>query len=186
MFLIIFISIVIIQRLVELWIAKKNEIWIKKQGAIEAGRNHYKIMVFIHACFFLSLVIEVYGLKRTMILNWWIFLVLFGLTQVGRIWVITALGRFWNTKILVLPNTNIVKKGPYRWFKHPNYIIVTLELFIIPFMFQAYYTLIAFFILNQLILAVRIPAEEKMLGLYTNYLEEQKVESQLLFRIKKK
>ncbi|MGV3465864.1 MAG: isoprenylcysteine carboxyl methyltransferase family protein [Heyndrickxia sp.] len=186
MFLIIFISIVIIQRMVELWIAKKNESWIKKQGGIEAGKNHYKMMVFIHSCFFLSLLIEVYGLKRTLISNWWIFLALFVLTQIGRVWVIRSLGRFWNTKILVLPNAKIIKKGPYRWFKHPNYIIVTLELFIIPFMFQAYYTLIAFFIFNQLILAVRIPAEEKVLGIYTNYLEEQKASSRFLFRLKKK
>jgi len=186
LFFIIFISVVIIQRVVEMWVAKKNEIWIKKQGGMEAGRIHYKMMVLIHGCFFLSLLTEVYGLKRPMISNWWIFLVLFVLTQMGRIWVITSLGKFWNTKILVLPNAKIIQKGPYRWFKHPNYIIVTLELFIIPFMFQAYYTLIAFFIFNQLILAVRIPAEEKMLGLYTNYLEKQKPASRFLFRLKKK
>lgn len=185
MFFIIFLSIVIIQRAVELWIAKQNEIWIKKQGGMEAGSSHYKLMVFIHACFFLSLLMEVYGLNRTMISNWWIFLSLFILTQIGRVWVIASLGRFWNTKILVLPNAEIIKKGPYRWLKHPNYVIVTLELFIIPLMFQAYYTLFAFFLFNQLILAIRIPAEEKMLGLHTDYLEAQKSGRPFLTRLKR-
>ncbi|MBS4173220.1 isoprenylcysteine carboxylmethyltransferase family protein [Bacillus sp. FJAT-49736] len=173
MFFIIFLTIVLIQRIVELWIARKNEIWIKSKGGMEAGKRHYKVMVLIHTCFFLSLLMEVYLLKRTLIQNWWIFLAIFILTQAGRVWVITSLGRFWNTKILVLPNAKIITKGPYRFMKHPNYFIVTLELFLIPFMFQAYYTLIAFFILNQLILAIRINAEESILRTYTDYPAKQ-------------
>ncbi|KQL53750.1 isoprenylcysteine carboxyl methyltransferase [Heyndrickxia shackletonii] len=185
MFFVIFISVIIIQRIVELWIAKKNEIWIKKQGGVEAGKNHYKLMVLIHSCFILSLLAEVFGLKRSLIANWWILIALFILSQIGRVWVIISLGRFWNTKILVLPDAKIIKKGPYRWLKHPNYIIVTLELIIIPLLFQAYYTLIAFFIFNLLILSVRIPTEERMLSLHTDYLKVQNMERRFLIHLKR-
>lgn len=165
----IFLGVIIIQRLAELWIARKNEIWMKKQGAQEFGQNHYKFMVFIHISFFVCLLLEVMHFHRTLIPHWWVLFSLFLVTQIGRIWVIMSLGRFWNTKIIVLPNANIITKGPYKYINHPNYLIVTLELIIIPLMFQAYYTLGCFFLLNQLILAIRIPFEERVLEEQTDY-----------------
>jgi methyltransferase len=173
MFFYIFLGVLVIQRIVELFLARKNEIWIKGQGGIEFGKNHYRLMVLIHSCFFLSLFVEVTFLRRTIIPNWWFPLGLFLLTQAGRIWVIKSLGKYWNTKILVVPDANIITKGPYKFLKHPNYMIVTLELMIIPYMFQAYYTLIAFFLFNQLLLSIRIPIEERILVKHTNYLDIQ-------------
>ncbi len=81
-----------------------------------------------------------------------------------RVWCIVSLGKFWNTKIIVLPKVVMIKKGPYKYMKHPNYLIVFVELFTIPAMFGAYITAILFPILHLLLLTIRIPAEDRALG----------------------
>ena len=169
MFFILLVLFIIIQRIVELTIARKNEKWMKEQGAIEYGKNHYKWMVLVHVGFFISLMIEVIVFQKKMIAIWPFLLSVFFLLQIARVWVIASLGKFWNTKIIVLPGANIVTKGPYKYIKHPNYFIVTLELLVIPIMFQAYVTALCFLIFNQIILSIRISAEEKALREQTNY-----------------
>ncbi|MGM0845451.1 MAG: isoprenylcysteine carboxyl methyltransferase family protein [Bacillota bacterium] len=162
-------AVIAIQRVVELIIAKRNEKWMKEKGAKEYGKRHYKLMVSIHLLFFISLLAEELFMNRPLNEYWVVLFTLFLVTQVGRIWVIASLGRFWNTKIIVLPQADVVAKGPYKFIKHPNYFIVTVELIVIPLMFNAYWTLFIFALLNQFILAVRIPIEERALEEVTNY-----------------
>lgn len=159
----------IVQRISELIVARRNETWMKKQGAQEYGKQHYIFMVAIHVGFFVVLMMEVNYTNRPLHPFWPYLLFIFFIVQIARIWVISSLGKYWNTKIIVLPGAEIVQSGPFKYIKHPNYCIVTIELLIIPIMFQAYVTAIVFLILNQLILAVRIPAEEKALRKHTNY-----------------
>lgn len=168
----IVISIVILQRLVELVVAKRNEQWMRSQGAFEVGAAHYPIMVTMHIAFFISLLAEVILLDRSLSSIWIILLVIFLTAQVARIWCLTSLGKFWNTKIIILPGADVVQKGPYKWVRHPNYVIVTTELLVLPLMFGAYLTAIIFTLLNVWMLSVRIPAEEKALKDATNYREK--------------
>ena len=51
-------------------------------------------------------------------------LALFALLQLGRVWVISTLGERWTTRIIVMPGAPLVRKGPYRFVDHPNYLIV--------------------------------------------------------------
>ena len=170
MFYLLF-AVIAIQRLVELFIAKSNEKWMKGHGGIEYGQKHYKFMIGIHLLFFVSLLLEETFGEKTLNSYWLILFVLFLVTQAGRIWVIASLGRFWNTKIIVVPQAEVIAKGPYKYIKHPNYFIVTVELLIIPLMFNAYWTLFTFAFLNQLILSIRIPLEERALTEATDYLQ---------------
>lgn len=164
-FFVIFISLLMFQRLFELHIAKRNEKWMLARGAVELGQEHYKWFVIMHILFFVTLTGEVtYQSLQQEIKITWAFVWLFLMMQFARGWCIGSLGRFWNTKILVLHNIILIKKGPYRWVRHPNYIIVLIELFTIPFMFHAYFTAIIFPTLHILLLMVRIPEEEKALG----------------------
>ncbi|RBW70345.1 isoprenylcysteine carboxyl methyltransferase family protein [Bacillus taeanensis] len=163
------ILFVIVQRIVELVIAKRNEKWIIKNGGIEAGAEHYKWIVLLHVSFFVSFIIE-YSLNGTL-LKWWIFpFIFFSFAQVLRIWSLLSLGRYWNTKILIIPNSKVIKKGPYQYMRHPNYLVVCLELLMLPLMFNAYFTAVLFTLLNSyLLLFIRIPAEEKILLEQTDY-----------------
>ncbi|MEH7441628.1 isoprenylcysteine carboxylmethyltransferase family protein [Bacillus sp. JJ1122] len=168
----VFIGFIILQRLTELVIAKRNEKWMKVKGAIEFGRGHYPAMILIHTSFFIFFIFEVIYFHKNLSLYWPILLPLFLFTQVMRMWALTSLGKFWNTKIIILPGAEIVKKGPYKIIKHPNYLIVTLELIIIPLIFNAFFTLALFTFLNIVILSIRIPAEERALSELTKYESE--------------
>ncbi len=169
MFFTFFVFFIILQRLSELFIARQNERWMKERGAKEFGQEHYKWIVLLHISFFVALVSEVLIKTKPIHSQWPALLFLFFILQLARVWVISSLGKYWNTKIIILPGANVVKKGPFKWMKHPNYVIVTFELLIIPIIFQAYMTAIIFFILNQMILFVRIRTEERALRAYTNY-----------------
>ena len=172
MLFIIVLTIVITQRLVELFIANRNEKWMRNLGAFEVGASHYPIMVGMHVAFFVSLLSEVLALNRPLSPIWILLLLLFISAQVVRIWCLVSLGKFWNTRILILPGAAVVKKGPYRYFRHPNYLIVSIELLVLPLIFNAYITAIIYSLLNIWMLSVRIPAEEKALKKATNYSEQ--------------
>ncbi|MFJ5715795.1 isoprenylcysteine carboxyl methyltransferase family protein [Neobacillus sp. NPDC093127] len=166
---VLLIGFIAIQRVVELFIAKRNEIWMKRQGAVEFGNKHYKYMVFMHLLFFITLCSEKILLNRGLSPIWPIFLAIFILAQFIRGWAISSLGKFWNTKILVLKHALVIRKGPYRFLKHPNYFVVATELLVVPLLFNAFYTALLFSIFNFMILSIRIHEEEKALRMFTEY-----------------
>ncbi|MCM3114564.1 hypothetical protein M3610_04625 [Neobacillus sp. MER 74] len=165
----IIIGFIIFQRVVELCIAKRNEKWMKNQGAIEFGKKHYRLMVLMHVLFFICLVAEKVYENRELSYFWPILLSIFLLMQIMRIWVIISLGRYWNTKIIVLRDAKVIKKGPYLYIRHPNYFVVAIEIAVLPLLFNCYITACLFTFLNSIILIVRITEEEKALMELTEY-----------------
>jgi len=159
----ILLTIVILQRLMELFIARRNEIILKSRGALEFDSNGYKVIVAMHFAFFLSLVTEKGILQRELSKFWVAFLILFFIAQILRYWAIKSLGIYWNTKVLVLPNHEIVTKGPYRYLRHPNYFAVIIEIAVIPLIFSCYLTSAVFTVINVLMLTRRIKIEEDAL-----------------------
>lgn len=157
----IVIGFVILQRLVELVIAKRNENKSLAAGGIEYDKKGYSVIVIMHVMFFISLIAEYFFLKHTLNEFWIIFLVLFILAQCLRYWAITSLGSMWNTRIIIVPGSKIVKYGPYKYFKHPNYMAVITELAVIPLMFSCFITAVIFSSLNLFLLKRRIEIEEK-------------------------
>lgn len=160
----IFIFIVIIQRLWELIIAKRNEQAVKHIGGVEVGGEHYFLFILLHIMFFISLIIETTSNQTHLtthfrVLLWGLFI----LTQLLRVWCIQSLGMYWNTKIIIVPEGERITKGPYKFIKHPNYVIVAIELIVIPLLVQAYFTAVLFPFLHILLLLIRIPAENKAL-----------------------
>jgi methyltransferase len=157
---IIFISFFILQRLSELIIAKRNEKWLLQQGAIEYGRAHYPFMIAMHTFFIVSIITE-YLLRGQPPIDW-LFLVIFLIVLSFKFWALSSLGKYWNTKIYRIPGVYPVKKGPYKFLKHPNYMEVVCEIAVIPLVFHLYYTAIIFTILNAAMLTVRIREENRV------------------------
>lgn len=153
-------TFVILQRLSELYIARINERWLKERGGIEVGERHYPLFMIVHCLFFLSLLVEVHSRGELFFPSLFVFFILL---QVGRVWCIVSLGRFWNTKIIVVPNVIRIKRGPYKWCKHPNYIIVFFEIITLPLMFGAVKTALIFALLHIILFIIRIPCEERAL-----------------------
>lgn len=158
---ILFISFVILLRIGELLLSKKNEKWLLQNGAVEYGKNHYPFIVTLHVLFIISLIFE-YSMQQTVSYSLFL-LVFYFLLLIFKTWVIVSLGKFWNTKIYHIPNIPLIKKGPYKYFKHPNYMVVIAEIAVITLAFHLYYTAITFTLLNMIMLSVRIKEENKAL-----------------------
>ncbi len=159
----IFLIFVILQRIAELLLARRNEKILKAQGAIEFDKNGYKAIAVMHVAFFISLISEKVFLQRTLNTYWIVFAVLFAGAQILRYWSIKTLGVYWNTKILVLPNHKLVITGPYKYLRHPNYIAVIVEIAVIPLIFSCYITAVIFSLINLILLRRRIKIEEDAL-----------------------
>ena len=160
MYFITFILFVIVQRLSELYIAKGNEKWLRSQGAVEYGKEHYPFIVALHTLFIIAMIVE--DMLRGNRPIDFVFLILFILLLLFKFWALSSLGKYWNTKIFRVPGAGPVKKGPYKLFKHPNYFIVVCEIAIIPMVFHLYYTAIIFTVLNAIMLTVRIKVENRV------------------------
>lgn len=160
MYFILFISFLILQRLSELYISSRNEKWLLSQGAIQYGQSHYPYMVGMHTLFIVSNIAEYIWSDHSEFSS--TLLILFLLVLSFKFWALSSLGKYWNTKIYRIPNVYPVKKGPYKLFKHPNYMEVVCEIAIIPLVFNLYYTAIVFSLLNAIMLYVRISEENRV------------------------
>jgi methyltransferase len=159
--LLLFLAWVILVRLAELAMAARNARWLKQQGAVEYGRSHYPFIVALHTCFLLAMPLEYYlrPVHYPLQLFW---LLLFLLLTALKALVIATLGRYWNTRIYRVPGAVAVRKGIYRYIRHPNYVIVVLEFIVIPMVFRLYITALVFSVLNAFMLWVRIRTENRV------------------------
>ncbi|MDO3644249.1 isoprenylcysteine carboxyl methyltransferase family protein [Mucilaginibacter sp. L3T2-6] len=160
MYFTIFISFLILQRLSELLIARRNEKWLLSQGAVQYGQRHYPFMIALHTLFIVSLIAE-YNFEGSTSISWF-FLAIFLAVLLFKFWALSSLGKYWNTKIYRIPGVYPVKRGPYKFLKHPNYMEVVCEIAFIPLVFHLYYTAIAFTILNAVMLSIRITVENRV------------------------
>jgi methyltransferase len=152
----------------ELVLAHLNTRRLLRRGAIEIDRGGYKFIVALHAAWLIALVLTVPAATAPN----WPLLVFYGGLQIARIWVIGSLGRRWTTRIIVIPGVPLVARGPYRWFRHPNYLIVVAELAILPLAFAAVAVAVAFSACNGLLLARRIHLEDAALGRSSHHFPE--------------
>lgn len=157
---------VAIERVVELVLSKRNIEWAKARGGIEYGFGHYPFMVVLHGGLLIACLVEASYRAFTPALGW-SMLVLVVLAQTLRWWCITVLGPRWNTRVVVVPGLALVRRGPYRWVRHPNYVAVVIEGFALPLVHSAWITAAAFTVVNAGLLVVRIRCENAALGLGT-------------------
>ena len=156
---VVILGFVTLQRLIELRLADRNSRRLLGEGAVEFGRDHYAFIVGLHMIWLAALWWWAPGQPTDLAL-----LVLFALLQLGRVWVIATLGDRWTTRIIVMPGPPLVRTGPYRFLKHPNYLIVTLEIAVLPMVFGLWRIALVFSLLNASILTVRIRAENRALA----------------------
>jgi methyltransferase len=152
------------ERGLELLIARRNRRRLLARGGVEVHPETYRAIVWLHSLFFVALLIESRPWTVPFDALTLFCLVALALLQVLRYACIAALGEFWNTRIIVLPGANPVRRGPYRLLKHPNYLVVTLEFALIPLLMRAPFTLLVFSLLNLAVLRRRIALEEQALA----------------------
>lgn len=159
------IGVVAVQRVSELRLARRNEAWARAQGAREYGAGHYPAFFLLHGAWLLLWPLEAWRGGPTLAAGWWIWLLLFAGAEALRYWAIGTLGSRWNTRILVIPGSPPISRGPYRWLRHPNYVAVVIELAALPLVFGAWRTTLVVGLANlTILLGVRIPAEMRALA----------------------
>jgi methyltransferase len=156
---IVILALVTAERVGELWLARRNTKRLLAHGAREHAPGHYPLIVALHAAWLATL--------------WWLaparaidgfWLAMFVLIEIGRIWVLATLGPRWTTRIIVLPDAPLVRRGPYRFVDHPNYVVVVAEIAVLPLVFGLWQVALIFSVLNAAMLAVRISQENRALG----------------------
>jgi methyltransferase len=161
----VLVAVVALQRLAELALSRAHVRRMKARGGREAAAAHYPFMVALHAAFLVAAPLEVLLLERR-------FRPALALAAIGvllaaealRVWTLSTLGDRWSTRVIVIPGEPAVTAGPFRFLRHPNYLVVALEIAALPLVHSAWLTAIVFSALNAALMAVRIPAEERALA----------------------
>jgi methyltransferase len=153
------LALVTLQRLGELWLSRRNTRRLLEGGAREHAPGHYPLIVAVHTLWLASL--WWFALSRSIDGFW---LALFVLIELARIWVLGTLGSRWTTRIIVLPEAPLVRRGPYRFVNHPNYWVVIGEIAVLPLVFGLWKVAFVFTLLNAVVLTIRIRKENEALG----------------------
>jgi methyltransferase len=151
--------LIVLQRLGELWYASRNTKALKARGGVELGRAHYPLMVLLHASWLIAIAA---GIRRDPSVHL-LPLAVFGFLQAVRMWVIATLGSYWTTRIITVPGEPLVDRGPYRFVRHPNYLVVIAEMAAVPLVFGQVTNAIVFSALNAVLLVRRMRQENAAL-----------------------
>lgn len=154
------LGLVILQRIAELAWARRNTRRLLARGGREAGAGHYGLMVMLHAGWLAMIALT----THPDVAPSWTLLGLYGLLQLARLWVIVSLGEYWTTRIITVDGAPLVRRGPYRFLKHPNYWIVAAEIAVLPLAFGNWAVAAVFTVLNAWMLAHRIRVEQQVLA----------------------
>ncbi len=152
------LAAVTLERLAELVFATRNTARLKAKGGVEHAPGHYPLIVALHAAWLAGL--WLFGWNRPLHWGW---LALFGLLQVMRAWVLMTLKARWTTRIITLPGETLIRRGPYRLMRHPNYLVVVLEIAVLPLVFGLPQLAAVFSLANAVMIAIRVRAEEAAL-----------------------
>ena len=153
LYAVLFLAFIVIQRLGELVLAKRNTARLMARGAYEVGAAHYLLIVALHTAWIFALVL--FGYDEQVVLGW---LGVFVVLQVLRVWILASLGDRWTTRIIVLEEPLVVR-GPFRFVKHPNYMLVIAEIAVAPLVLGLGWVALVFSVLNAGVLALRISVE---------------------------
>ena len=156
---IVILALVTLQRLGELWLSKWNTARLIDRGAREHSPGHYPLIVGVHTAWLLALWLLA---PFRPVDGFW--LAMFVAIEIARIWVLASLGPRWTTRIIVIPDASLVRRGPYRFVNHPNYLVVVAEILVLPLVFGLWQVALLFTLLNAAILTIRIRAENAALG----------------------
>ena len=152
----VILALVVLQRLGELVLARRNTSALLARGAVEIGAKHYPLIVLLHATWLAAVILL---LPKPAIINW-LLLAVFVVLQGLRVWVLATLGPYWTTRIISVPGAPLVRRGPYRLFRHPNYMVVAGEILVLPLVFGEVWIAIVFSLANAALLTWRIRQEE--------------------------
>ena len=160
----VFVATLGLQRLIELRLSRYNERWMRRRGGREHAPETYRWIVTLHSAWFAAMLLEVFAGRRRFHPR--LAAPAFGVFAAGqalRLIAIRTLGWRWSTRVMTVPGQPPVRRGIYRYIRHPNYLGVELEILAAPLLHSAYLTSVTFGVANLLLLRDRIRREEQAL-----------------------
>jgi len=151
----VILALVAAQRLIELVIARHNTARLLARGGREIGAAHYPLFIALHASWLVAIALTTPPFRQP---NWWLIGV-FAVLQLLRVWVVTTLGPYWTTRVITLDGAPIVRNGPFRFVRHPNYWVVCGEIAVLPLAFGNWPIALIWSALNAALLSHRIRVE---------------------------
>jgi methyltransferase len=125
--------LVLLQRGAEELYSARNTRGLLAQGGREEGHDYYPVVAVTH----LAWIAAIFFLIPPEAPIAGPLLTLYLVLQVVRYWIIGTLGAYWTHRIITLEKAPIVRKGPYSWVRHPNYMVTIAETLLLPMVFGA-------------------------------------------------
>jgi methyltransferase len=151
------LALVVVQRLAELVYARRNTAALMARGGRETGAGHYPLFILLHGAWLVAM----FALTEANPPVRWVLLAIFAALQAARLWILANLGSYWTTRIITLPGARPVASGPYRYIRHPNYLLVACEIPVLPLALSLPWVALVFGVLNLALLGYRISVEDE-------------------------
>ena len=161
------VALVALQRLGELRLSARNIRRALGRGGVMADGDAYAPMVALHAAALVAAPLEVWLFDRPWLP--WLgvpMLCLLSAAQAARWWVMATLGSRWTTRVIYVPGDRLITRGPYRFLRHPNYLVVAVELVALPLVHTAWLTTVLASAVNAWVLNRRVAVEDALLNRY--------------------
>ena len=153
------LAYLVVQRLGELIYARANTKRLLAEGGTEHGAGHYPLFILLHGGWLIAILL----LAKPAASPAPALLAIFLLSQALRFWTLASIGRWWTTRIISAPHFPRIKRGPYRFLRHPNYLVVVIEIAVVPLLLGAMWVALVFSLLNAMLLWWRIKVEAAVL-----------------------
>lgn len=151
--------LVLAQRGLEDLYSARNARRLIQAGAYEAGRSYYPVVATVQLAWLGS----VFFLVPPEAPVSYPLLVVYLVLQVVRYWSIAALGPYWTYRIVTMDDAPIVREGPYRFMRHPNYAVLIAETFLLPAAFGAWALAIIMAAIESSVMYYKILLEDEAL-----------------------
>jgi methyltransferase len=163
--LVIFYSVVAIEaleRLFELVLSKRNSRRVIARGGVVLDHPIHRVVAISHVIWLVAVPLEVFLFNREF--NPFVAsvcLVILGLAMVLRYWAVLTLGDRWNIRIITEPGKKRITGGPYRCFRHPNYVAVYAEYFALPLLHSAWFSAFVLGTIGSIVIAAKTKIEDE-------------------------
>jgi methyltransferase len=166
----IFLAASLVELGFEVAISRRNSAALIRKGARDIAPWILPIMSAIYVLMYAGSAAEFYFLRDPVSFSWLVgFLMLYIVAKALKFWAISSLGEFWTMKVLVVPGSTVVTRGPYRYVRHPNYIAVMAEIVATTMAGRCWITCVSILVLFSTVLYYRIRSEEDALAGHTDY-----------------
>jgi methyltransferase len=129
MIVVLLAAVIFVPMLIEARRSAHNERAQRARGGIEPAGDVYPLMQAAYPGAFVAMLVETaIGGGPTSAAIAAAGAVLFAAGKALKWWAILTLGQAWTFRVIVVPAARRVRRGPYRFLDHPNYVGAVGEL----------------------------------------------------------